>query len=41
MFMNDVDFLKRVAAAGWRIVYFPEVAVWHYRGAARNWRAAR
>jgi GT2 family glycosyltransferase len=32
MFMNDVDLLKRIAGAGWKIVYCPEVAVWHYRG---------
>jgi GT2 family glycosyltransferase len=32
MFMNDVDLLKRIRDAGWKIVYTPEVTVWHYLG---------
>jgi GT2 family glycosyltransferase len=32
MFFNDVDLLKRVHEAGWKVLYYPEVSVWHYVG---------
>jgi hypothetical protein len=41
MFLNDVDFSRRVRAAGWKTVYYPEVAVWHYRGGSTELRRKR
>ena len=41
LFFNDVDFCRRVRDAGWKIVYFPDVAVWHYRGASTEQRRTR
>lgn len=38
MFFNDVDLLKRVHEAGWKIVYYPEVSVWHYVGGSTELR---
>ncbi|MCX7785720.1 MAG: glycosyltransferase family 2 protein [candidate division WOR-3 bacterium] len=34
MFYNDVDFCLRLKRAGWKIVYFPDSSVIHYRGAS-------
>jgi GT2 family glycosyltransferase len=38
MFFNDVDLLRRVRDAGWKILYYPEVSVWHYLGASTEQR---
>jgi GT2 family glycosyltransferase len=41
LFFNDVDYCRRVLDAGWKIVYFPEVAVWHQHGASTGQRRSR
>jgi GT2 family glycosyltransferase len=38
MFFNDVDLLKRVRDAGWKVLFYPEVSVWHYVGGSTELR---
>jgi hypothetical protein len=32
MYWEELDWCRRIVAAGWRIVYFPEAVVVHYGG---------
>lgn len=41
MFLNDVDLSRRVRDAGWKTVYYPEVAVWHYLGGSTEQRRVK
>ena len=41
MYFNDVDLSRRIADAGWKTVYNPQVAVWHYRGGSTNQARAK
>lgn len=34
MYGEDLDWAYRVKAAGWKVVYYPEVVVWHIKRAA-------
>lgn len=34
MYGEDIDWAYRVKAAGWKVVYYPEVTVWHIKRAA-------
>jgi len=34
MYGEDLDWAYRVKAAGWKVVYYPEVIVWHIKRAA-------
>lgn len=34
MYGEDLDWAYRIKAAGWKIVYYPEVVVWHVKRAA-------
>ncbi len=39
MYGEDLDWAYRIKQYGWRIVYYPDVHVWHYKRAASNRRA--
>lgn len=39
MYGEDLDWAYRIKSYGWRIVYYPRVRVWHYKGAASSRRA--
>jgi hypothetical protein len=36
LFFNDVDWCRRIRAAGWRIAFRPEASVFHEGGASVN-----
>jgi GT2 family glycosyltransferase len=36
MFFNDVDLCYRIKAAGWKILFYPDAEVTHYRGASTS-----
>lgn len=38
MFFNDVDLLKRMHDAGWKVLYYPDVSVWHHVGGSTEQR---
>ena len=38
MFFNDVDLVKRVHDAGWKVLYYPEISVWHHLGGSTEQR---
>ncbi|MCJ7602649.1 MAG: glycosyltransferase [Desulfobulbaceae bacterium] len=37
MYIEDVDYCKRVRLAGYRVAYTPELEVVHYEGAGKAW----
>ncbi|MFZ3071861.1 MAG: glycosyltransferase family 2 protein [Thermodesulfobacteriota bacterium] len=37
MYMEDVDYCKRVRMEGFRVAYIPEVEMVHYVGSAKEW----
>lgn len=39
MYGEDLDWTYRMKSYGWRVVYYPAVHVWHYKGAASTRRA--
>ncbi len=39
MYGEDLDWAYRIKQYGWRIVYYPDVHVWHYKRAASSRRA--
>jgi hypothetical protein len=41
MYGEDLDWAYRIKAAGWKVIYYPEVVVWHVKRAAsrKNRRA--
>jgi GT2 family glycosyltransferase len=42
MYGEDLDWAYRVKAAGWKVIYHPEVTVWHVkRAASRQSQKAR
>ncbi|TXT32057.1 MAG: Glycosyltransferase [Rhodocyclaceae bacterium] len=41
MYVEDVDYCKRVACAGYRVEYFPGARIVHYGGAGRAWMGLR
>lgn len=41
MYVEDVDYCKRVTQAGYRVEYYPEVKIIHYGGAGRPWLGLR
>jgi len=38
MFFNDVDLLKRMHVAGWKVLFYPDVSVWHHVGGSTKQR---
>lgn len=36
MFWEEYDLCKRISDAGWKLVYFPEAEIIHYRGESRK-----
>jgi len=41
LLMNDVDYCRRIAGAGYRLLYYPEAVVEHYVGASTGARPCR
>ncbi|HEY8491391.1 MAG TPA: glycosyltransferase family 2 protein [Dehalococcoidia bacterium] len=41
MYIEDVDLCQRAHRAGYRVVYFPEVSVYHHIGVSAQWRTFR
>lgn len=41
MYSEELDWCRRIAAAGWRIVYLPQAVVMHYEGRSSSQVAAR
>lgn len=41
MYVEDVDYCKRVIQAGYRVEYYPGVKIIHYGGAGRPWIGLR
>lgn len=41
MYCEDEDWCFRAKQAGWRVVYYPKVTVWHRKGSSAKQRAAR
>lgn len=41
MYVEDVDYCKRVNALGYRTSYFPDVKIVHFGGGGRPWLGAR
>lgn len=37
MYMEDVDYCKRVRGEGFRVAYIPEVRIVHYMGGGKEW----
>ena len=41
MYWEDTDWCRRMWAAGWKVVYFPEAVVYHYVGGSSEKRVTR